>query len=171
MRYRAIKLGAGLALLVVVTSVIAHAFPALVGAEYSYVVQSGSMEPAIGTGSVVFVAERPAEKIGEGDVITFADSQTGPTTTHRVIEKHQGESSIRFRTKGDANEDPDPEPVYRDEIVGVVTLSVPLIGYLIGFAQSQLGWVVLVVLPMVSLIVSELWELYEAAETDEAAGP
>jgi len=104
-------------------------------------------------------------------VITFADSQTGPTTTHRVIEKHQGESSIRFRTKGDANEDPDPEPVYRDEIVGVVTLSVPLIGYLIGFAQSQLGWVVLVVLPMVSLIVSELWELYEAAETDEAAGP
>jgi len=33
MRYRAIKLGAGLALLVVVTSVIAHAFPALVGAE------------------------------------------------------------------------------------------------------------------------------------------
>jgi len=88
--YRAIKLGAGLALLVVVTSVIAHAFPALVGAEYSYVVQSGSMEPAIGTGSVVFVAERPAEKIGEGDVITFADSQTGPTTTHRVIEKHQG---------------------------------------------------------------------------------
>lgn len=55
--------------------------------------------------------------------------------------------------------------------MGVVTLSVPLIGYLIGFAQSQLGWVVLVVLPMVSLIVSELWELYEAAETDEAAGP
>ncbi|WP_088902107.1 signal peptidase I, partial [Halorubrum lacusprofundi] len=113
MGYRAIKLGAGLALLVVVTSVIAHAFPALVGAEYSDVVQSGSMEPAIGTGSVVFVAQRPAEMLGVGDVILFADSPTGPTTTPRVNEKHQGESSIRFRTNGDANEDPDPEPVFR----------------------------------------------------------
>jgi len=167
---RAIKLVAGLALLVVVAPVVAHAFPALVGTEYSYVVQSGSMEPAIGTGSVVFVADVPVDTIDEGDVITFSDTRTGPTTTHRVIEKHQAETSLRFRTKGDANEDPDPEPVYRNEVVGVVTLSVPLIGYLIGFAQTQLGWIMLVVLPVGLLIVNELWTLYQAIEPDDSTG-
>lgn len=170
MIYRAVKVVAGFALVLAVASVIAHAFPGVVGADYSYVVQSGSMEPAIGTGSVVFVADVPADTIAEGDVITFSDSQAGPTTTHRVIEKYQAETSIRFRTKGDANEDLDPEPVYRDEIVGVVTFSVPLVGYLIAFAQTRLGWVVFVVIPVVLLIVSELWTLYEAIETDEAAG-
>jgi len=168
--YRTIKVVAAFALVVAVVPVVAHAVPELVGAEYSYIVQSGSMEPAIGTGSVVFVADVPADAIEEGDVITFSDSRAGPTTTHRVIEKYQGETSVRFRTKGDANEDPDPEPVYRDDIVGVVTLSVPLIGYLIAFAQTRLGWLVFVVIPVVLLIVNELWTLYEAVEIDDAAG-
>lgn len=122
------------------------------------------MEPAIPTGSIVFVKSVPAEDIQEGDVITFADSPRSPTTTHRVIEKFQGENSIRFRTKGDANEDPDPEPVYRQEIVGVVIFSVPYLGYLTAFAGTRAGWVVFIVIPVVLLIASELWELYQALE-------
>ena len=170
MSNRTIKVVAALALVIAVAPVVAHAVPGVVGAEYSYIVQSGSMEPAIGTGSVVFVADVPADTITEGDVITFSDSRAGPTTTHRVVEKYQGETSIRFRTKGDANENLDPEPVYRDEIVGVVTLSVPLAGYLIAFAQTRLGWLVFVVVPVVLLIVNELWTLYEAVEIDDTAG-
>lgn len=161
-----------LALLIVVAALLANAFPAAVGADYSFTVQSGSMEPAIPTGSVVFVKDVPAERIDEGDVITFADAKGQPTTTHRVVEKHQADDSIRFQTKGDNNEDPDPEPVYRSEIVGVVTFSIPLFGYLTAFASTKVGWMLFVVAPVTLLITSELWELYESlevvdAETDE----
>lgn len=167
MIYRAIKAVAAFALLVAVASVIGHAVPGLVGADYSYVVQSGSMEPAIGTGSVVFVQDVPVERIEEGEVVTYRMAASSTPTTHRVIEKQQRESSVRFVTKGDANEDPDPQPVYPSNIVGVVTLTIPVIGYVVGFAQTQLGWLTLVVVPVVVLITSELWTLYAALEPVE----
>ncbi|WP_152041006.1 signal peptidase I [Salinigranum salinum] len=159
---RAVKAVAALALLIVVAVLLANAFPWFAGADYSYTVQSGSMEPAIPTGSVVFVEDVPANDIEEGDVITFAESGNGPTTTHRVIEKFETDDTVRFRTKGDANEDPDPEPVYRGAVVGVVVFSVPFVGYLSAFASTKLGWIVLVVLPVTLWIGSEMWELWKA---------
>ena len=63
-----------------------------------YVVYSGSMEPEIPTGAVVFTKE------GEffpkkGDIITFHNGDT--VVTHRVVKK---EKDI-FITKGDASKD------------------------------------------------------------------
>jgi signal peptidase len=167
---RTAKTIAALALLVVVAVLLANAFPTAVGADYTYVVQSGSMEPAIPTGSVVFVEDVPAERIEEGDVITFADGRGSATTTHRVVEKHVAGSSLRFETKGDANEERDPEPVYRDEVVGVVAFSVPYVGYLTAFASTRLGWLTFVVLPVTVWIGSELWALWRAGTRHQADG-
>jgi len=164
---RAVKSAGFAVLIVVIVLLLINAFPSAVGADYSYIVQSGSMEPAIPTGSIVFVKDVPAENIQEDDVITYAESRGSATTTHRVIQKFQAGDSVRFQTKGDANEDPDPEPVYRDEIVGVVIFSVPYIGYLTTFASTRAGWVVFIVLPVTLLIASELWELYQALEPAE----
>jgi signal peptidase len=77
-----------------------------------------------------------------------------------VIEKHTAGDSLRFETKGDANEDPDPEPVYRSEYVGTVMFSIPFIGYLVAFGNTRLGYIALVLLPVMLLIFSELWVLY-----------
>jgi signal peptidase len=164
---RAINVFGFIVLLVAVAAFVLQAFPSIVGAEHSLVVRSGSMAPAITTGSVVFVEDAPVESINEGDVITFSKSGTGATTTHRVIEIHEAANSIRFVTKGDANEDRDPEPVYRNDVVGVVTFSIPLIGYVVTYAQTRLGWVLFVLLPVVALIGSELWQLYNALEVVE----
>lgn len=167
---RALQALGSIILVVILTLFVIQAFPSLVGADLTYVVQSSSMEPAIPTGSVVFVKEVPDEqvdeRIQEGDVITFADSHGAPTTTHRVVEKHEAETSIRFTTKGDANEDPDPEPVYRDEIVGKVTMSIPIVGYVISFSQTIWGWFVLVVLPVTVLLMDGLWQLYLSFEPE-----
>lgn len=141
----------------------------------TFIVQSGSMEPSISTGGVVFVEEIPAgqvdERIHEGDVITFFKSGGSATTTHRVVEKHQAGESIRFITKGDANEEPDPEPVYRDDVVGKVVFSIPYIGYVINFSGTIYGWFLLVILPVTALLMDGLWQLYKAvdpeAETEE----
>lgn len=154
------------ALLVAVAIFVAQAFPFLVGADHALVVQSGSMEPAIGTGSIVFVAEDRPEAVEEGDVITYADDG-GNLVTHRVVETHVASQSLRFITKGDANDNIDGEPVYRSDYVGEVSFSVPLAGYVVAFGQTWLGWVTLIVVPTVLFVLNEGWELYQAAQTTE----
>ena len=171
---RIIKILGFTALVIVVALSAINAFPALVGADYSFIVQSGSMEPAIPTGSVVFVEGIPPgqadERIQEGDVITFSKSGSiTRTTTHRVVEKRSGEitDSVSFVTKGDANEKRDREPVLRDEIVGKVTFTVPLMGYVARFAGTSTGLAVLVILPMTLLFMDGLWQVYLAIEPEE----
>ena len=163
---RAVRTGATLALLLVVASLVVQAFPGLVGADYALTVLSGSMEPAIGTGSVVFVAETPPGQIQERDVMTYRDDG-GNLVTHRVVEKYAAGTSVRFTTKGDANEDPDPEPVYRGDVVGVVLFSVPFLGYLVTFGNTTAGYVVLVLIPVMLFIFNELWELWKAGTRNE----
>lgn len=176
-RSRTLKALTGVLLLLVVGTFVVQAFPSLVGADYALVVQSGSMEPAIGTGSVVFVTEASPERVEEGDVITFADQGRG-LITHRVIEKHQAEKSLRFITQGDANEEPDASPVYRRDLVGKVMevdapgggtalLSVPLVGYVVAFGQTRMGYASMVLAPTMLLIFSELWSLYRALDAEE----
>jgi len=162
---RAAKIGLVFALLLVVGAFVVQAFPGLVGADYALTVKSGSMEPAIQTGSVVIVKDVPADRAEVGDVITYRDDG-GNLVTHRVIKKHVASESLRFVTKGDANENPDAEPVYRGDFVGVVTFSIPLIGYVVAFGNTQMGYVAMVLVPVMLLIFNELWELYRAMEPE-----
>lgn len=163
---RAIRIGAALALLLVVASFVVQAFPWLVGADHALTVLSGSMEPAIGTGSIVFVAETPPEQINERDVITYQDDG-GNLVTHRVVEKHEAAGSLRFETKGDANENRDPEPVYRGDVVGTVLFSIPFMGYVVSFGNTTAGYVTLVLVPVTLFIFNELWEFWKAGTRSE----
>lgn len=88
-----------------------------------YAVATGSMEPEISKGSVVFVRPQPAYQ--EGDVITAF--LTGEQTfTHRIVETN-GE---QVYTKGDANLTIDPIPTPKSRIVGKVLFHLPLLGFL-----------------------------------------
>lgn len=153
-------------LLVVVGVFVVQAFPCLIGSDYALTVQSGSMEPAIKTGSIVFVQEAEPEQIEEGDVITYYDDGRN-LITHRVIEVHRADTSMRLVTKGDNNENRDPEPVYRDEVVGKAQFSVPLIGYVVAFGQTRLGWLTMVIVPTFLLVLNEIYGLYRAMEPEE----
>lgn len=160
----------GLAVLAAVVFIfLATAIPQLVGADNSYLVQSDSMSPAIDAGDVVFVYDTQPEQIAEGDVITFEQAGAGESdrVTHRVVEVIERDGERQFRTKGDANEDPDPSPVPASRVIGVVGFHVPLIGYVTSFAQTRLGILALVVVPAVLLVVSEMWDLATAMEGDE----
>ena len=156
---RVLRIALTVALLTVVGTFVLQAFPAAVGADYALTVQSGSMEPAIQTGSVVFVKDVPAERVEEGDVITYSDDG-GNFITHRVIERHTTDTSVRFITKGDANENADHEPVYRSNLVGVVMFNIPLIGYVVAFGNTTAGYAAL-------FIFNELWELWKAGTREE----
>lgn len=94
-----------------------------------YEVETGSMEPTIKAGSLIFV--KPTDKITDyriDDIVTFTDSEKGLTFTHRVVEID--ENSLKFTTKGDANEKNDPTKTEFRHAVGKVRFHIPFIGKL-----------------------------------------
>ena len=132
------------------------------------VVQSGSMEPALRTGSIVFIA--PSERYTEGDVITYRRSARETPTTHRIIESRVENGVQYFTTKGDANEVRDMEEVREDEILGSVRFSIPFLGYVVDVARTPWGFVALIGIPTLIIIGSEMqniWREIKRMRTDK----
>lgn len=92
-------------------------------------VMSGSMEPGISAGDIVLIHTHE-ERIREGDVISF--QKGGVQMLHRVIEKNEE----GFRTKGDANREPDAFFVRREEIRGVCIAAFPQGQRIFAFLRS-----------------------------------
>ena len=105
---------------------------------HMYNVISGSMEPAVKVGSLIYVrADEPA-KIKENDIIAFYSSEEdGGIITHRVIENNA--VAGRFRTKGDANDTEDLTPIEYENYIGRVSLVVPYMGELFTVMSSSYG--------------------------------
>ena len=75
----------GLLLIVVILLCVPLTIPRLFGCQI-YTVVSGSMEPAIPTGSIVYVKSVEASEIDKDEVIAFySDSDTGGIITDRVV--------------------------------------------------------------------------------------
>ena len=93
------------------------------------------MEPAIPTGSLVYVQPTEPGDIVEDEVIAFygADN-SGSIITHRVVSN--SEVMGQFITKGDANATNDMNPIPYSNYIGKVVKSIPKIGAL---AQSLTG--------------------------------
>ncbi len=127
-------------------------------------IETGSMEPEIRQGSLVFV--RPQSDYEPGSVITFTN-QLNPsnpqeyTITHRLVEVMNDENGILYQTKGDANEVVDQLPVSKDRVIGEVVFTVPIIGKIIDFIQSREGFLLVVVLPSLFLIINESFVIRE----------
>ena len=114
--------------------------PRLVGMQV-FTVLSGSMEPAYHTGSLIYVKDVDPFEIKEGQVITFMISED-TVATHRVVgivpdEDEPG--TIRFRTKGDANNAEDGTLVHYKNIIGTPVLTIPELGYLASYIQNPPG--------------------------------
>lgn len=130
---RAVRHGLGLALVLVlgVLVVLVVVVPRATGG-VALVVMSGSMAPAVPTGSVVVVHPVDPGEVGVGDVVTYQrDAGTVSYVTHRVVSVHT-DPVPHLRTKGDANEAVDPEPVAAGAVRGTVTYAVPYVGWVAG---------------------------------------
>ena len=127
--------------------------------DYStYAVRSGSMEPAISTGSLIIIKSvSNYSTLQKGEIITFKDE--GHTTTHRIYDISQDQDSFSFVTKGDANQNPDSEPVPESDINGKFVLEIPYIGGLIRFLNTVPGVIMLVVMPSIFIITYEVRDI------------
>ena len=149
---------------VLLQSPVAQAVPALRGSR-AMVVLSGSMEPSIRVGSVLFTRAVQPGEIRPGDVITFVApapaggaSTTSRITTHRVtaVVPVRGKAGIGFKTKGDANNAPDSWTIPAASVLGRQVATIPLLGYVGAFARSRPGFLLLIVLPACILVVIEI---------------
>lgn len=145
-----------LILLLIVVPFVIYAVPGVIGAEASFVVLSGSMEPSISTGDVVIVDETTPEALREGDVITYLRSDAETPTTHRIVGITEQDGERAFVTQGDNNDQPDQSPVPASQVMGVVILTIPYIGYVIEFANTTAGFVALIVVPFLLLLAIEI---------------
>ena len=150
------------------------------------VVISGSMEPTIHKGDLLFVAGVPPEDIKSGtaidkngDVIVFdarglwAGAPQDPIV-HRVIGKYYDNVSDcwMFLTKGDANSLPDgelPGGTYfkEDYIIGVVIGGIPYIGWVKIILTEYNLLVPLLVVISVLLIVSIVRDVIKGDDEDK----
>lgn len=125
------------------------------------IVYSGSMEPTIKVGSLAIIKPVESAAVSEGDIITYAPiTDTSIKVTHRVVEVIDGEHGLMFRTKGDANEDPDAYAVPAENVVGSVWMSVPYAGYAMDFVKKPLGFGLLIGLPAILIIGMELKNIF-----------
>ncbi len=97
----------------------------------SFVVMSGSMEPTIHTGAIVFVDTKyDYEQLKIDDIVVFNANQTH--VIHRIVEQ----TSQGFITKGDANDQEDGITVTQQTFQGKELFSLPYVGYVIALLNQ-----------------------------------
>jgi signal peptidase len=116
-------------------------------------VLSGSMEPALRVGGIILCKEVPVSEVAVGDVIGF-NAPGGIKVTHRVIDIIDEDGKRWFQTKGDANEDPDPELIsISGETVDKVVYHLPYLGFFASLMRSRAAFLVFICGPALILVI------------------
>lgn len=134
--------------------------PRLFGYE-PLIVHSGSMGDAYPVGSMVESQLVAADRVEVGDVVLARPrgDHTEPVL-HRVTAVWHEDGERKVRTKGDANERPDPRPYVLPSRVPVARYHVPWLGYVVGFATTPAGWFLVLVFPAALLTASVLVQVW-----------
>lgn len=129
------------------------------------VVLSGSMEPTIQAGDLIFIRKTDPNKLQKDDVICYLSS--GKAITHRIADITTGEDGrLQFITRGDANNAEDQLPVTADQVQGIWKGGrIGGLGNFILFMQSTTGMILFIVCP---LLLFFLWDIWHRRRLDKA---
>lgn len=136
------------------------------------VVVSGSMEPNLLKGDLLFLQGKDPAQIAngsiagkEGDIIVFDAvgllgwiNPPADPIVHRVIDKWY-DGGWFFRTKGDANPSIDDAPVPDNRILGVVVGRIPYVGWLKILLTDSGLLIPLLIIVSALLIISIIWDI------------
>ena len=127
-----------------------------------FTVLSRSMEPAYHVGSLINVKDVDPFELESGEVITFMlDENT--VATHRIVEvvpDEEDDSVVRFRTKGDANENVDGSLVHYKNVIGSPVFTIPYLGYAVSYIQNPPGTYVAISAGAILLLLVFLPDLF-----------
>lgn len=127
-----------------------------------FTVLSGSMEPTYHVGSLIYVKEVDTDDLRAGDPITYlVDEDT--VVTHRIVEVVPDEEhpeTIRFRTKGDANNAVDGSLVHYKNVIGMPVFTIPYLGYVASYIQHPPGMYIAMSAAAILLLLVFLPDLF-----------
>lgn len=126
-------------------------------------VQSYSMEDTINKDDLIIckVTNDMSYEYEVGDIVTFPIEIDGIKTynTHRIVEVIEDDGITYYVTQGDNKETnpvPDEEMQTSSSIVAVYTgTKIPVIGKIVSFLRTQLGFFLCVLLPMIIFFIYE----------------
>lgn len=143
-----------------------------VGGYMPLIVLTDSMYPEIKSGDLIICRTADADEIKSGDIISFFDPEENGTSivTHRVEEVISDDGELSFRTKGDANNTADRQPVPEDKLVGTYITRIAGAGNVAMFMQTTPGLIVCVAVPLVLLIGYDVIRrrMYEKSKKQDA---
>ena len=146
-----------------------------------YSVASGSMAPTFNTGDMIIdkpISQAAARHLHKGQIITFQAAQgqgsnSALLITHRIyaVVKNPagaGVTSVEYRTKGDANNAPDPGLLSPSAVLGVYQQRIPFGGYILSSLHQPITFVILVLIPVVYLVEEEVRRRWTALGVQDA---
>ncbi len=137
----------------------------------TYVIYGASMDPTVKVGSLIVAKSVSADDLEVGDVITFRSRGSETTVTHRITGIRHEDGQRHFLTKGDASNGADALETQLDGEASRLAYHLPYLGYVVHFARSPLGIILLVALPAIGLLALQLTNGRQGAGKDrEAAG-
>ena len=128
----------------------------------AFSIQSDSMEDEIMTGDFILGKKCDPKELNERDIISFFTvNNEGQIfiNTHRIINIEETSDGRIFTTQGDNEEEPDLRKVYEGDIVSKYSgFRIPLLGYILTFLTTQLGFFLCIVLPV---LLYTIWQVYK----------
>ncbi|MCM0649308.1 signal peptidase I [Clostridium swellfunianum] len=131
-------------------------------------VLSGSMDPGIKAGDVIFAKSIDADSVKIGDVITYK-TENNDLITHRVTNVKIENKNVYFVTKGDSNNVEDSKPVPYSNVVGILAFRIPYGGWVLEFVNSKVGIVLFIFIPIFILIFGEVKTILSELKKQSAA--
>ena len=133
-----------------------------------YTIVSPSMEPTIMTQDVIIdVRASRDDQLNKDDIITFytdAIDTGGYTVTHRILKKYAFDNVVYYETKGDNNSSQDVGRITINNIVGKYWFKINGLGKLQYFISSKIGWIIIILIPALFIIISDILKLIKAVK-------
>lgn len=129
-------------------------------------IQTDSMKPTIKPGDLIITKKYSGEEVQKDDIISFfsVEQDTTIIKTHRVVNVMNNNGTITFTTKGDNADGEDFAQLTKNDIVAIYKnkdysgTRIPVLGRIISFLKSQMGFLFFIILPLFALVIYELYK-------------
>ena len=151
-------------IIIVILLCVPLVLPKMLGYQVCEVV-TGSMEPELQVGSVVYIQKCDANQIKVGDIISFyvgIDEEN--IISHRVVEIKENQT---FVTKGDSNNYNDDSVVDATHLIGKVKFKINNISWLVYLFDSITGIIIVCGIIIISLFLNISSDIISRSITKE----
>ena len=125
------------------------------------VVQTESMAPTFNAGDLIVIRRCDPAKLAVGDIVTFHTiiENEYALNTHRIAEISTENGYRSYTTRGDNNPVEDQHMISDSDIVGQYVTRVPGMGKVISFLSGSVGFLLVIVLPMLAFFIYQVYHL------------